>query len=80
MRPVLTGLTMVFGVIGLGDLAALGPVYVPGQMRDGFYIRPHFVSAPEPGPWPDSTGEFDAEAPPLLVPAPPARNPLGEES
>ncbi len=77
MRPVLTGLTMVFGVIGLGDLAP-SPLYVPGQLRDGFYIRPHFVSAPKPGPWPGRVDE--AEAPPLLVPAPPAPNPLGEES
>jgi hypothetical protein len=74
MRPLLTGFTMVFGVIGMGDLA-LGPVYVPGKIRDGFYIRPHFVSAPKQG----RADEPEDESP-LLVPAPPPRNPLGEES
>ena len=79
MRPKLTGLVLAFGVLGLGDLA-LGSVYVPGQIRDGFYIRPHFVSAPKQGRWPKRSGEPGAEAPPLLVPAPENPNPLGQAS
>jgi hypothetical protein len=74
MRAQVTGLMLAFGVIGMGDSPS---VYVPGQVRDGLYIRPHFVSTPKPGRWPGRAGEPKA---PLLVPAPPPRNPLGEES
>jgi hypothetical protein len=74
MRQQLTGLMLAFGVIGMGD-HALAPSYVPGQIRDGFYTRPHFVSAPKP----DRAGAPE-KASPLLVPEPRDRNQAGEDS
>ena len=79
MRPQLAGLALVLGVIGLADL---GSVYVPGQIRDGFYIRPHFVSAPETGfgPWQDAHPTTEAEEAPRLEPEPEDRDTLSEAS
>ncbi len=28
--------------------AVQAQIYVPGQLRNGIYIRPHFVAAPQP--------------------------------
>jgi hypothetical protein len=52
MRPLFAALMLAYGVIGMADVAfasVYGPsrVYVPGHIRDGIYIRPHFVSAPK---------------------------------
>ena len=81
MRPQLAGLVAVLGVIGLADLAS---VYVPGQILDGVYIRPHFVSAPDTGfgPWQDGhpTGDVEAEEAPRLEPEPEDRDTLSEAS
>ena len=60
-------------------------IYVPGHIRDGIYIRPHFVSAPklEYRAWPAEPRAVEPEAkpekPPLLDLAPtPERSKLGE--
>jgi hypothetical protein len=59
MRSMLVALTLAYGLLGMADLALAsvygsGHIYVPGQIRDGIYIRPHFVAAPAeraaPGP------------------------------
>jgi hypothetical protein len=77
---------MAYGVIGMADMA-LASVYVPGHIRDGIYIRPHFVSAPNVkyGIWPDDRPAIrppsDQQAPPLLdLPPAPDRDKLGEAS
>jgi hypothetical protein len=79
-------LVLAFGVIGIGDLA-FASIYVPGHIRDGIYIRPHFVSAPklEYRAWPAKPGAAEPEAkrksPPLLDLAPPPdRSRLGQPS
>lgn len=45
MRSSLVALTLAFGIIGSAE-AALSSIYVPGEIREGIYIRPHFVAAP----------------------------------
>jgi hypothetical protein len=86
MRRMLAALMLTFGVIGMADVA-LASVYVPGHIRDGIYIRPHFVAAPNVkyGIWPDeSVGaqpSSDRQRAPLLDPAPSLdRDKLGEPS
>jgi hypothetical protein len=37
---------LALGVVGAAGTAS-ATVYVPGYIRDGVYVRPHFVSAPE---------------------------------
>jgi hypothetical protein len=55
MRSMFVALTLAYGLIGMADFALAsvygpGRIYVPGHIRDGIYIRPHFISAPaEPG-------------------------------
>jgi hypothetical protein len=44
--PRLLALMLALGVVATAGTAS-ATVYVPGHIRDGFYIRPHFVSAPE---------------------------------
>ncbi len=39
-------LMLALGVVGAAGMAS-ATVYVPGYIRDGVYVRPHFVSAPE---------------------------------
>ena len=51
MRSMLVALTLAYGLLGMADFAfasvyGSGHIYVPGQIRDGIYIRPHFVAAP----------------------------------
>jgi hypothetical protein len=84
MRPKFAALMLAFGVIGMADFA-FGSIYVPGQIRDGIYIRPHFVSAPKLDyrAWPAEPGVIapKPQQPPLLDLLPhkkPAR--LGEPS
>jgi hypothetical protein len=48
---MLVALTLAVGLLGMAELALAsvygsGRIYVPGQIRDGIYIRPHFISAP----------------------------------
>jgi hypothetical protein len=89
MRPMLAALTLAYGLIGMADLAfasVYGPgrIYVPGHIRDGFYIRPHFVSTPklEYRVWPAEPGGVDPRLQrPLLEPAPATdQDKLGEPS
>jgi hypothetical protein len=86
MRPMFAALAFAYGVIGIGDFA-LASIYVPGHIRDGIYIRPHFVSAPklEYRAWPVEPRAVEPGAkpqgPPVLDLAPPtARSKLGEPS
>lgn len=79
MRRMLAGLMLTFGVIG--------SIYVPGEIRDGIYVRPHFVAARDVkySIWPnESVGPeppSDRQSPPLLdLSPPPDRDKLGEES
>jgi hypothetical protein len=79
MRRMLAGLMLTLGVIG--------SIYVPGEIRDGIYVRPHFVAAPDVkySIWPnESVGPerpSDRQSSPLLdLPPPPDRDKLGEES
>jgi hypothetical protein len=82
MRSILAALLLAYGLLGTADFAfatiyAPGRIYVPGHIRDGVYIRPHFVSAPKPA--------FEVEPkpapPPLLDLAPnPARSKLDAPS
>ena len=90
MRPMLAGLILVCGLTGMADLALAsvygpGRAYVPGHIRDGVYIRPHFVSTPKLDPklWPTDPGPIDAKPealPPLLDLTPPASDGLGKPS
>lgn len=43
---MLLALALTFGAV-VGAEAALATVYVPGQYRDGVYIRPHFLDSPD---------------------------------
>jgi hypothetical protein len=86
MRPVFAALALAFGLIGAADFA-FASIYVPGHIRDGFYIRPHFVSAPklEYRAWPPERRAVEPEAkpqgPPLLDLAPTTdRDKLGQPS
>ena len=87
MRPMLPALMLLLGLMAAADLAlasVYGPIYVPGHIRDGFYIRPHFVSTPklEYGVWPAEPGGVDPKPQqPLLEPAPATdQDKLGEPS
>jgi hypothetical protein len=40
----------VLGVVTVATPPAVAPVYVPGQYKDGIYIRPHFLDAPGQAP------------------------------
>ena len=90
MRTMLAALMLAFGLIGMADVAlatvyAPGRIYVPGQIRDGVYIRPHFVSTPAQkyGVWPAERPIIapDTGKPPLLGPPPaPDSSRLGEPS
>jgi hypothetical protein len=91
MRPMLAAGVLAYGLIGMAELAlatvyAPGRIYVPGHIRDGVYIRPHFVSTPQPkyGVWPAERPIIapDIEGPPPLLGPPPAPDPgkLGEPS
>jgi hypothetical protein len=39
-------LALVLGVTSLVATAASATVYVPGQYKDGIYVRPHFLDFP----------------------------------
>lgn len=45
----LVALALVFGTIAVASPAA-ATVYVPGQYKDGIYIRPHFLDGPGQAP------------------------------
>lgn len=87
MRTMLAGFALAFGMITVVDLA-LASIYVPGQIRDGIYVRPHFIGSPKSkledawpvprlGPAPDAR----KAAPPLQGVAPSTRGgPRGEAS
>jgi len=82
MRCRLAALMLVLGIFGLADL---GSIYVPGQLVNGVYVRPHFVSVHETefGPWQDDKGA--GEPKPHLEPRSLELEPrdgggLGEES
>ena len=45
----LVALALAFGVVAVASPAA-ATVYVPGQYKDGIYIRPHFLDAPGEAP------------------------------
>ncbi|MGH6921270.1 MAG: hypothetical protein ACREJ0_26640 [Geminicoccaceae bacterium] len=85
MRPMFAALMFAYGVIGIADLG-LASIYVPGHIRDGIYIRPHFVSAPKRDyrAWPAERGVIEPkphQQPPLLDLAPSTdRTKLGEAS
>jgi hypothetical protein len=89
MRSRLAALTLAYGLIGMADLAfasVYGPgrIYVPGHIRDGFYIRPHFVSTPKPeyGVWPAEPGAVEPKLQPPTLDLAPAtdQDKLGEPS
>lgn len=90
MRPMLAALMLAYGLIGMADVAlatvyAPGRIYVPGHIRDGVYIRPHFVSTPKLkyGVWPADPGALAPKLPqpPTLDLAPGIdRNQPGEPS
>jgi hypothetical protein len=91
MRHILAALMLAYGLIAMADLAlatvyAPGRIYVPGHIRDGVYIRPHFVSTPSPkdGVWPTERPIIapGIEGQPPLLGPPPAPDPgkLGEPS
>jgi hypothetical protein len=89
MRSVVAALLLAYGLLGAADLAFAtiygpGRIYVPGQIRDGVYIRPHFVSAPAPKPlgaWPAEPGTVEPKPAPLPGLAPsPARGKLDDPS
>lgn len=46
---VLVALALVFGSIAAATSAS-ATVYVPGQYKDGIYVRPHFLDAPGQAP------------------------------
>jgi hypothetical protein len=86
MRPMLAVVVLAYGLIGMVD-AVFASIYVPGHIRDGIYVRPHFVSAPKLDyrAWPDEQPVIEREAepqqPPLLDLAPPTDRPaVGEAS
>ena len=91
MRPMLAALMLAYGLIGMADLAlatvyAPGRIYVPGHIRDGIYIRPHFASTPklDYGVWPAERGVFgpepDPQRPPLDLAPDKDGSKLGEPS
>jgi hypothetical protein len=45
----LVALALGFGSI-VAATSAMATVYVPGQYKDGIYIRPHFLDAPDQAP------------------------------
>ena len=77
---------LIFGSI-VAATSAWATVYVPGQYKDGIYIRPHFLDSPEQtrgGPLllpPDAEAakaKEEAPGPVMLEPeaVPPQRQPL----
>jgi hypothetical protein len=78
MRSMLATLALAYGLVGMAEFAlatvyAPGRIYVPGHIRDGVYIRPHFVSTPklEHGIGPVEPGALKPKPQmPLLQPAP----------
>lgn len=88
MRPILAALMVIVGLTATAERAfasVYGParVYVPGHIRDGFYIRPHFVSTPklEYGVWPVEPHIDPKPQPPALQFAPGAdQDKLGDPS
>lgn len=88
MRPLLVALMVMAGLMATADLALAsvygpGRVYVPGHIRDGFYVRPHFVSTPKLhyGVWPAEPRVEPKPQPPALEFAPPTDpDKLGEPS
>jgi hypothetical protein len=81
MRPMFAALTFAFGVIGITDLT-LASIYVPGHIRDGIYIRPHFVSAPklEYRAWPAERPALQPQPTPQGPPPPADRSKRGDPS
>jgi hypothetical protein len=87
---MLAALLMAYGLLGTAEVAfatiyAPGRIYVPGHIRDGVYIRPHFVAAPKPahGIWPAEPRAIEPKSapPPLLQLAPgTARSKFGDPS
>jgi hypothetical protein len=86
MRPMLAVALLAYGLIGMVD-AVFASIYVPGHIRDGIYVRPHFVSAPKLDyrAWPDEgpiiEPKTEPQQPPVLDLAPPPDPAtVGEES
>ena len=83
MRPMFAGFALALVMLATAH-GVWASIYVPGHVRDGVYIRPHFVSAPSdalvPSPGlkaaPPATDQILR---PLLPPTPGDRK-LGEES
>jgi hypothetical protein len=85
MRPMFAGFTLALVMLATAH-GVWASIYVPGHVRDGVYIRPHFVSAPNAAFGPNGGPKVtppaaDQTMPPLLdvVPAPTDRK-LGEQS
>jgi hypothetical protein len=85
MRQMLAGFTLAFVMLATAH-GVWASIYVPGQIRNGIYIRPHFVSAPTAAFGPNrglktTTPSKDQILPPLLtVPPPTGGRELGEDS
>ena len=84
MRQMLAGFTLAFVMLATAH-GVWASIYVPGQIRNGIYIRPHFVSAPNAAFGPnrglkDSMPSKDEVLPPLLTLPPTGDRKLGEES
>ena len=74
MQPMLAGFTLAFVMLATAH-GVWASIYVPGHIRDGIYIRPHFVSAPNDdlGPSPElkaTPPARDQTLRPLLPPTP----------
>lgn len=85
MRTMLAAFALAFGMITIADLT-LASIYVPGQIRDGIYVRPHFIASPKSkfeDAWPTEglVPTPEKGAPPVLDVIPPPRGKgLGEPS
>lgn len=75
MRPMVAGFTLAFVMLATAH-GVWASIYVPGQIRNGIYIRPHFVSAPNAAFGPNSglkgtAPSKDEVLPPLFTVPPP---------
>ena len=74
MQPMLAGFTLAFVMLATAH-GVWASIYVPGHVRDGVYIRPHCVSAPNAALGPNSGPKVtpparDQTLRPLLPPTP----------